>query len=100
MIMKTLTKISLIAMGGARRSRNIRDNIFVLNAIINSQKNTPGEARDIQVYDIDKCFDSLWLKGVVCALYEAGLQNNKLPLLFLENRNVQVAIKISEGITE
>ena len=67
---------------------------------MNSQKNTPGEAIDIQAYDVDKCFDSLWLKGVVCALYEAGLQNDKLPLLFLENRNAQVAIKTSGGITE
>ena len=85
---------------GARRSRNIRDNIFVLNAIMNSQKKTSGEAIDIQVYDVDKCFDSLWLKGVICALYEAGLQNDKLPLLFLGNRNAQVAIKTFGGITE
>ena len=85
---------------GARRSRNIRDNIFVLNAIINSQIKSPGEALDIQVYDVDKCFDSLWLKEVISALFEAGLQNDKLPLLFLENRNAQVAVKTFGGITE
>ena len=85
---------------GARRSRNVRDNIFVLNAIFNSQRNNTEEALDIQVYDVDKCFDSLWLKEVITALYEAGLQNDKLPLLFLENRNAQVAIKTFGGITE
>ena len=85
---------------GARRSRNVRDNIFVLNAIFNSQRNNTEEALDIQVYDVDKCFDSLWLKEVITALYEAGLQNDKLPLLFLENRNAQVAIKTFGGITD
>ena len=60
---------------GGRKMRNIRDNIFVLNAVINSQKNQNNEAIDIQVYDVEQCFDSLWLKEVIAALYEAGLQN-------------------------
>ena len=85
---------------GARRKRNIRDNIFVLNAVINSQKKKHEEALDIQVYDVEKCFDSLWLKEVISCLYEAGLQNDKLPLLFLENRNAQVAVKTWGGISE
>ena len=32
-------------------------------------------------------------------LYEAGFLNDKLPLLFLENRNAQVAVKTSGGIS-
>ena len=32
-------------------------------------------------------------------MYEAGLQNDKLPLLFMENTNAQVAVKTSEGIS-
>ena len=74
---------------GARRSRNIRDNIFVLNAILNSKKGTLKEDIDIQVYDVEQCFDSLWLQEVIVALYEAGLTNDKLPLIFLENRRAQ-----------
>ena len=65
----------------------------MLNAILNSQKKENEEALDVQVYDIEKCFDALWLHEVINSLYEAGLQNDKLPLLFLENRNAQVAIK-------
>ena len=42
---------------GCRKGRNIRDNLFVLNAITNSQKNEKEEALDLQVYDIEKCFD-------------------------------------------
>ena len=47
---------------GGRKMRNIRDNIFVLNAVINAQKNQTNEAIDIQVNDVKQCFDSLWLK--------------------------------------
>ena len=84
---------------GARRSRNIRDNIFVLNAILNSMKGTSKEDIDIQVYDVEQCFDSLWLHEVIVALYQAGLTNDKLPLLFLENQNAQVAIKTAGGLS-
>jgi hypothetical protein len=80
--------------------RNIRDNIFVLNAVMNNQKKKCNEALDIQVYDVEQCFDSLWLKEVISALYEAGMQNDKLPLLFLENKTAQVAVKTPGGLSE
>ena len=78
---------------GARKHRNIRDNIFVMNAIRNSISKESSEALDFQIYDIEKCFDKLWLHEVINCLYDAGLRNDKLPLLFLENANAQVAIK-------
>ena len=85
---------------GARKTRNVRDNIFVLSAILNLNKYRTKEALDVQVYDVEQCFDSLWLLEVINALYEAGFKNDKLPLLFLENRNAQVAIKTPGGISE
>ena len=85
---------------GARKQRNIRDNIFVMNAIINSFKKGTEEPIDFQVYDVEKCFDSLWLHEVINCLYEAGLRNDKLPLLFLENNIAQVAVKYSGGMTQ
>ena len=47
---------------GARKNRNVRDNIFVLNAITNSVINGNSEPIDIQVFDIEKCFDALWVQ--------------------------------------
>ena len=84
---------------GARKNRNIRDNIFILNAVMNSLKGFE-KAVDFQVYDIEKCFDSLWLHEVVNSLFEAGFQNDKLPLLFLENNNAYVAVKIQDRISK
>ena len=56
----------------------------MLNATINSIRNEKEEALDMQVYDIEKC-DTLWLHEVINSLYEAGVKNDKLPLLILEN---------------
>ena len=54
---------------GARKQRNIRDNIFVMNAIINSITKENEESLDCQIFDVDKCFDSLWLNEVINCLY-------------------------------
>ena len=61
---------------GARETRNIRDNTFVLNAINNSVVNVTEEPVDIQIFDIEKCFDSLWVKECINDIYEAGLKTN------------------------
>ena len=73
---------------GGRRRRNIRNNIFVLNAVINSIKAGREEACDITVYDIEKCFDALWAQECITTLYEYRLNNDKL-VLFLKKPNMQ-----------
>ena len=85
---------------GARRNRNIRDNLFVVNAISNSVKRGTEEPVDMGAYDVEKCFDALWTFECINDLYEAGLKNDKLTLLFIMNQNAQVAIKTAHGMTE
>ena len=46
---------------GARRQRNIRDHLFIIYAVINSVVNGDAEAIDVQIFDVEKCFDKLWL---------------------------------------
>ena len=84
---------------GSRKRRNVRDNLFVLNAIANESKQTK-ESVDIDIYDAYKCFDGLWLKECINDLYEAGLRNDKLPLLLISNQNANIAIKTASGITK
>ena len=71
---------------GGKRGRNIGDNIFVISAIINSIKNGSEEACDITVYYIEKCFDALWVQECINTLYENGLDNDKLVLLYQEKK--------------
>ena len=85
---------------GGRKGRGIRDNLFVINAITNSVKNGNEDACDIQVFDVEKCFDSLWVQECVNTLYEKGLTNDKLVLLYEETKNAKIAIKTPNGTTE
>ena len=84
---------------GARKCRNIRDSIFVLGSVINSVINGNEDPIQIQVGDVEKCFDKLWLQNTTNDLFEAGLKNDKLNLLYLENRNTKVSIKVNNRIT-
>ena len=84
---------------GARKKRNLRDNIFVLNAVTNSVINGNEAPIDVQIFDVEKCFDSLWLEEYVNDLYDIGFQNEKLAILHLENQIADIAIKSSNGIT-
>ena len=85
---------------GARKSRNIRDNLFVVNAILNSIKKGSEDSVDLCAYNVEKCFDALWSYECINDLYDAGMRNDKLALLFRMNENAQVAIKTSQGMTE
>ena len=84
---------------GARQNRNIRDNIFVINAVTNETIKKKKEGIDIQVFDAYKCFDKLWTKECFNDVYECGFTDDKLPLLFGENVNAQVAVKTASGTT-
>ena len=66
---------------GARQNRNIRDNIFVLNAITNSVINGNEDPVDVQVFDIEKCFDALWVEECIKDIYEASLLCNSTTCL-------------------
>ena len=85
---------------GARKKRSIHDNLFVLYAILNSAKRGNKETLDVCAYDAEKCFDALLTYECVNDLFEAGLQNYKLSLLFEINQSAQVAINTSHGMTK
>ena len=85
---------------GARKTRNIRDNLFVVNAILNSVKSGSEESIDMCAYDVEKCFDSLWTYECINDLFEAGFKNDKLPLLFIINKNAHVAVRTPLGTTK
>ena len=84
---------------GSRRGRNIRDNLFVLNAVTNSVTKGSEKPCDIGIYDIYKAFDGLWAQECINDFYDAGIKNDKLVLLHLLNESAMVAAKTSKGIT-
>ena len=55
---------------------------------------------DIQIMDYKQCFDSMWLKETMNDLYDSGVQDDQLALLFQANKEVNVAVKTPNGLTD
>ena len=71
-----------------------------MNAVMNASRVGDEERCDINVYDVKKCFDSLWLAECINDLYETGLNNDKLCLLYYSNKSANIALKTSSGMSE
>ena len=55
---------------------------------------------DINVYGVFKCFDTMWLLECINDLYDAGIRNYNLCLLYMSNRNAKSVFKTSSGTTQ
>ena len=85
---------------GNRKRRNIRDNLFVINAILMSANSKHVKPVDVVVTDIQKCFDTMWAQESLNDLYDLGFKNDKLSLLACEDETAEVVIKTSVGKTK
>ena len=85
---------------GARKGRNHRYNLFVLYAVINSAIKGELEAIDLQLFDVIKMFDKLWIQEVINDLYDANLKNDHLYLLYKENQKNSIAVKTPYRISK
>ena len=84
---------------GARRHRNIRDHLFVINGVLNDvqQSRKAGNDVDLGIYDIAKCFDKMWYKETANDLYRAGVKDDKFILIANSNEECHVAVKTPWG---
>ena len=84
---------------GARRNRNIWDQLFVSNGVLNdiqqNKKNSNGI--DLGIYDISKCFDKMWYTETSNDLFKAGVQDDTFILVTNSNKDCQVAVKTPWG---
>ena len=86
---------------GARKGKNIRNHIWVLNSITNDVlRNKKREPIDIQILDYQQCFDSLWLSECLNDMFRAGFDCDKLPLLEELNKKANIKVKTPVGISE
>ena len=75
------------------------DNMFVINAIINFLTKSNCPPIQVQVVDIEKCFDKMWLQSTINAIYEAGIDHDQLNLLYIENKNANITVKINNKLS-
>ena len=81
---------------GARKNRNIRDHLFVVNAIVNDVVKNKKKV-DIEIYDVQKCFDNMSFKETANDMFKAGVTDDKFVLLANSNRVSKVAVKTPWG---
>ena len=55
---------------GSRKKRNMKDHLLIIHGIINSVVNGNEECIDIQIYDLEKAFDGLWLEDCLNDIYD------------------------------
>ena len=82
---------------GARKGRNIRDHLFVINGILNEARQDKTKNIDVQIVDIEKCFDKMSYKETANDLYEAGVQDDKFLMMAKSNDRCKVAVKTPWG---
>ena len=85
---------------GGRKGKSIRNHIFVINGIINEVLKDKSRSIDIQIMDYRQCFDSMWLKECINDLYNAGVTDDSLALIFEANKNNKVAVNTPAGLSE
>ena len=88
---------------GARRDRSITNHLFIIYGIINSVIKGKEDSIDIQIYDLEKAFDALWLDECFNDLFDTLSEEHrdeKIALLYETNRNNLVAVNTAVGITD
>ena len=88
---------------GGRRKKNIKNHLFVIYGIMNSVFNGDAEPIDIQIYDIEKAFDALWLEDTMNDMFDTipeSSRDDKIALIYESNRHNRVAVNTAVGQTD
>ena len=85
---------------GARKKKGCKNNIFIINGIIHdvlkSKKNNPVL---LQIYDYQQMFDSIDLEEALSDIYDTGVDDDTLALLYQANKEIHMAVKTPGGLT-
>ena len=92
--------ISDSQMGG-RKGKGCRFNLFIINVIIHDVlKKRNAKPVLLQIYDYAQMFDSINLEYAISDIFEAGLDDRNLQLVYEANKSVQMGINTPDGITQ
>ena len=85
---------------GSRKNRSSIDHIFVINSIIHEQlKSAKNKILQIQICDYQQMFDGMNLKESISDLYDSGVDDDHLNLLYEANRDILIKVKTPSGLT-
>ena len=81
---------------GNQKDRNIRDHTLVVQAVINEAHDKKLKI-DAIFTDIKQCFDSVWLEEATNDLYESGITNRNINLLYEGNKKTRMCVETNIG---
>ena len=85
---------------GARKGKGCRTNIWILNGIIyETMKRKIKKPIVFQFYDYKQMFDSVNLKLAISDLYDYGVEDDDLTLLYKANEEIYMTVKTPGGLT-
>ena len=84
---------------GGTKGKGVVDNLFILRALFDHAEYLNKELW-LTFYDIEKCFDSLWLEDCINSLWENGVKDDTLSLIYYLNEKANVVVKTPFGETD
>ena len=84
---------------GSRTVKNILNHLLIVNSIIHEAIKKKISI-DLEVLDVQKCFDSLDLIECCNNLFEYGIKDDRLALLYEGMRENDVAVSSPLGMSE
>ena len=83
---------------GAKTNRSTNDQLFLLHGAVDHLIYL-NQSIYITFYDFRQAFDSLWLKDCILSLWELGIQNSYLSLIYKLNQKAMVTVNTPYGKT-
>ena len=78
-----------------RRDQNIKNHLFIVDGVIHSNLKSKNKCIDIQIYDLVRAFDNLWVEETFNDLYDnidEPSKDEKLALLYKTSEDNAVAV--------
>ena len=86
---------------GGRKGKGCKSNIWIINGIIHEVlKSKNMKPIILQIYDYKQMFDSIDLEKALSDLYDFGVNDETLALLYKANHEIQMSVKTPSGLTE
>ena len=86
---------------GGRKNRGCRNNILIINGIIHDVVSAKKKQSVLlQIYDYRQMFDAIGLKEALSDVFDAGIKDDNLALLYEANKAIKMAVKTPNGLTE
>ena len=86
---------------GGRKGKGCRSNIWIINGIIHEVMHSKQKKSiTLQIYDYKQMFDAIDLEEAISDIYDVGVDDDSLTLIYEANKEIEMAVKTPSGLTE